>query len=279
MIMRWGANAADAAVAGVGWLLVLLRIAGDDSPPPKSGFAPVAGLLLLFFGLLLTARLGAGSLSALKALPFFLFAGLLLMARGAGGLCRQWRSLLILVLMIPLPSPDPLVNPHDFLTRVHAEAAAFLLHYLGYDITIHGLILTLPSGSVDVYPGCSGRGLMVLLLKISLIVSFGLRISWKHQLVMCAGAIAVGFLVGVSRIAVMALALPDPQRFEWLHRTTGSSFFATLGLLIFAPLLIPAEKPMADLLRAAWTYWKAAGPSRKPDLGSPFPPTNQNKRQ
>jgi len=161
--------------------------------------------------------------------------------------------------MVPAPHIEFFLEKITYLTLFHAKVAAFLLYYVGYDITSHGLTLSLPAGSVDVHPGCSGQPLMFLLLRIGLIFCLAIPVRWMVRLTLFLGAIAMGAVTGIIRIATLAAAVQNPHWFEGIHGWYGGSFFTALGILLFAPFLIPFEKPLADLLRICQVNWDSAG--------------------
>jgi len=95
LIVRRDAPSEDAVVAGLGWLLVVLRFACSKHTRPNN--AALAGIGILLFGLVQAARLETCDLWFSKALPFFLFGGVLLQVSSAidGLRCTgaQWPSL------------------------------------------------------------------------------------------------------------------------------------------------------------------------------------------
>jgi len=162
------------------------------------------------------------------------------------------------------------IDHGGFLTLLHARTAAFLLHSFGSDVSIRGLLLALPSGTVEVQEACSGLLLMLLLLKIGLMTAIAFPLRGKARIMICGAALACGFVVGVARIALLAALVQNADWFARMHGPAGMNFFSAIGFLIYAPFLLPAEKPFADLLRKLRRQWDSAPPRDSRHLRLPL---------
>ncbi|MEI8340769.1 MAG: exosortase/archaeosortase family protein [Verrucomicrobiota bacterium] len=256
-----GANSGDLVVAVIGWLLVVLLFAGTGSDLNLSGWsAALSGIILLSFGLLQTYRMAGFDLWYLKILPFLLLFGVLLLSSGWAALVSQWR-LTALLLVVSAPEKYlEFLNHGGHLILAHTWVAGFLLHCIGSEVVIHGNMLALPAGSVEVQEACSGLVMMLLLLKIALLVSIALPIRFPQRILMCAAALLTGFAVGVIRVAVLAAIVYRRDWFAQMHGPAGMSLFPMLGFLLFTPALLPADKPFVELLQKVRMNWCAASP-------------------
>ena len=253
-----GATSGDLVVALAGWLMVVLLFARDagNSAPDAAGWASgIAGIFLTVAALTLLSRAAGFDLWFLKIAPFPLLAGLLLLGGGWCGLISNWRPLAILLIVI---APEKLLGALNYdgaLLLAHTRIAGFILHCFGAEPVLHGNIITLPTGTVEVQEACSGLVLMLLLLKIALMVALAFPIRLALRFMMCTAALLTGFAVGVLRIALLAAIVHRQSWFDKLHGSLGMNLFPLAGFVLFLPFLYPAEGPFADLLRAVRSRW------------------------
>ena len=254
-----GASSGEVVVAVTGWLLVALLLARDAPlANEQGGCAGMSGLILLGIGLALTVRSAWFDLWFLKILPFLLLGGVLLLSCGWGGLISRWR---LTAMMLVVAAPEKLLDVLNFggpLIVAHTRIAGFLLHCFGFDPLIRGVLITLPTGSVEVQEACSGLILMLLLLKIALLVCIAFPIRLTLRLMICAAALLTGFTAGVIRIAILAAIVHKREWFESLHGPVGMSLFPLVGFLLFFPFLLPVEKPFVELLNQVRSKWRSA---------------------
>lgn len=259
LLLRAGDNSADFIVAAIGWMLALLvfeaRRDGELPSPP----AAAAGFVLIGFGILQCGRMSVTDLWFLKILALLLYAGALLATRGWRGLARQWRGCAVMLIMVVPEKCLPFVDYRGMLTVAHAGAAGFLLHWTGMEVALRGNLIATRAGVVQVEEACSGMALMLLLFKLALMLCLGLPLRWWNGFVACAGALLAGFGAGTFRICVLAVLVNRPS-FETLHGAVGANLFPVAGFLLFAPFLIPAEEPLENLLRRAWSGYREDAP-------------------
>ena len=261
-IARAGAESGECVVAYLAWVLGVMALRGSAGARPA--LPRVAGLLALLFTLVQSARMADTDLWFLKLLPFLLGGGAVLALLGMKDAIRNWRLWLALAIAVaPNSILAPILDPGHRLTAAHAPAAGFLLHYLGFDAHMKGLLLRMPAGNVRVEGPCSGFALMVLLLKVALLVCVMLPMRRRTQLALCVAGLSVGLAVGVIRVAILAAVLDCPAWFQWLHGPAGRNLFPLPAFLCFALFLFPAEEPLAMLLRRFHAGWTSAN-SGKP---------------
>lgn len=94
-----------------------------------------------------------------------------LLAFGFPGLLRQWRSLLVLILMLfPYGIFNKILDNWLYFNHLTTVTSAFLLHYVGLKATYQDVLLTLPTGQVTVGYCCTGGNLILWLLGLVLIM-------------------------------------------------------------------------------------------------------------
>jgi cyanoexosortase A len=115
-------------------------------------FSSVIGALLLSLVLLKSLSF-SGYDFFLRISPLIGAIGLSLLASGTKGLKQYWQEILSLSFFIVSPGMlSSLIEPSIFT----AKFSAFLLWYAGFKVSLQGVHIILPTGRVEVYPGCSG---------------------------------------------------------------------------------------------------------------------------
>ncbi len=167
----------------------------------------------------------------LRISPFIFTLGLSLIASGFWGLKQYWRELTI-VFFLGIPSVLA-----SFLTDISpftAKFATFLLWYSGFDVSLQGLNIILPTGSVRVYSACSGIESMTYLLAISVICLVMFPPKRNHRILVPIVALILGFVVNGVRVALMAvLAGTNSESFDYWHMGEGSLLFGMIAIAIF----------------------------------------------
>ena len=102
----------------------------------------------------------------LRISPFLLVLGLGLLASGFKGLKQYWQELLLFgFIAVPWESIYLFID----LSLLTAKFATFVLWLLGFEVSRQGVLVILPTGSIEVYDGCSGIRMIFQLLGIALI--------------------------------------------------------------------------------------------------------------
>ena len=167
----------------------------------------------------------------LRISPFLSILGLGLLASGFKGLKQYWQPL---VLFGPIAIPWQFIYLFVDLSLLTAKFSSFLLWLLGFQVFRQGVFVSLPTGSIEVYDGCSGLRLIVHLLGIALIILLVFNSSIKHKILLTTIAIAIGFIINGVRVALMAVlvALGDAEAFKYWHLGYGSLIFSLISILI-----------------------------------------------
>ena len=121
------------------------------------------------------------------------------------------------------------------ISLVTAKFSAFILSILGFEVTRQGVWIILPTGSVEVYNGCSGVQMSLQILGLSWIILAIASTNLQQKIWLPILAIAIGFFVNGVRVALMAIlvALSDAEGFEYWHVGTGSLIFSAIAVVTF----------------------------------------------
>ncbi|MBV6626268.1 MAG: cyanoexosortase A [Rivularia sp. (in: Bacteria)] len=154
------------------------------------------------------------------------------LASGFKGLKQYWQELTILFFLgVPIVISSLLFD----ISPLTAKFSAFLLHYLGFNVSLNGMNINLPTGGVEVYYGCSGIETMTYLLGLSVIALFMFPISRQKQPFVPIVGVTLGFIINAIRVAIMAIlvASGEKEAFHYWHEGNGSRMFVVLAVLIF----------------------------------------------
>ena len=140
----------------------------------------------------------------------FLVWGLL--ASGIKGL-KQYLAELFLLGFLAIPWSAIYIFDISLVT---AKFSAFILWIFGFEVTRQGVWIILPTGSVEVYNGCSGVQMSLQILGLSWIILAIASTNLQQKIWLPISAIAIGFLVNGARVALMTIlvALSDTKGFE-----------------------------------------------------------------
>jgi cyanoexosortase A len=172
--------------------------------------------------------------------PICFAIALALIASGVRGLWQYWQELFFsLFLFFPTEAIGHFIDNSIELTGLTAKFSTYVLYYIGFNVANHGreVILFLPNiGSFKAvvnYP-CAGVPMILLMLKLALLLISFFPFSKTESIVIPAIATGLGFILGVIRVCILTLAIPNPPRFDYWHGDSGSQIFSTIGMMIFA---------------------------------------------
>jgi cyanoexosortase A len=188
---------------------------------------------------------------ALRLLPVLSALAVSLLASGFKGL-KQYRQELTLLFFLGGPSvlftflPDP--------SPITANFSAFLLWCSGFDVSLEGIYIRLPTGAVKVYAGCSGIESITYLLGISVIALVLFPIARTKQFFVPILAVLIGFIVNGVRVAIMAVLVASNNHttFAYWHEGRGSLIFGVIEVLVFGLCywLIQGRSSIAEIHKA-----------------------------
>ncbi len=177
--------------------------------------------------------------------PLVAFLGWILCISGVSKLPSLAKELAILSIF---GAPKLIPNTALPLESITAHFATYLLWYFGHSVHLSGKIISVPNGSVEVVPSCSGLDLMTHMLSVSVIFLAIFSVRRSQMLVLPLLAILVGFVVNGLRVALLALLSPPQfsEAFKYWHSSSGASLFviaaiAVYGLLCYAMLRWPTR--------------------------------------
>ncbi|MEW5787535.1 MAG: exosortase B [Pseudomonadota bacterium] len=208
-------------------------------PSPSSvAPRPVAGWVLLVFGLLLYA-LGRSQEILLfevgSQIPVLL--GVLLITLGTAPVKALWFALFFLLFMVPLPGfvVDAATGPLKQNVSVIAE---YVLYAASYPVARSGVTLTVGPYQLLVADACSGLHSMFNLSAMGLLYLYlmGYR-DWLRNGLLIASILPIAFFANVVRVMILVLVtyhLGDEAGQGFLHGFAGVLLFVVALLLLFA---------------------------------------------
>lgn len=200
----------------------------------KSTIAASSIGFLLIAWVLLRSLLVSGYDSFLRFSPIASGLGLALVASGFA-LRQYWRELLVLAFLV-LPTTT-ILSSID-ISPLTADFGGSLLWYAGVPVSQQGVNLYLPSGSVEVYRGCSGMQLIWQLLSLSFLFLMVFPLNWFRSLLIPIAGALIAFVVNGIRVALMAILVNEGNRaaFDYWHVGDGSLIFSMVAVMLFGAL-------------------------------------------
>ncbi len=196
-------------------------------------FSSCLGILLISWVLLKSASLVGvyGYDPFLNISPVITALGLVMLASGVKGLKQYWQEITLLgFLAIPSKLPLLLVD----IPSLTAKFATYILWHLGFSVSRQGVNIILPTGSVEVYPGCAGIKIMFQLLGLALLFLVMFPTNLTKKVTTPVVAVFIAFTVNGLRVALMAvLANSNEAAFKYWHEGTGSLIFSMIAAVIF----------------------------------------------
>lgn len=198
------------------------------------------GLCLITAILYKTLNLFWFESSLLSLVPFLAAIAIALITAGFKGLYQYRRELFFAwFLFFPTGVIGYTIDRYIPITLLNAKVATYILYYFGFDVASQGneVLLSL-SGlgnfkAVVDYP-CAGVPMILLMLKLALLFIAFIPFNRVQQIVIPIVSVAIGFILGVIRVCILALMIPQPENFDYWHGSNGSQIFSTLGIAIFA---------------------------------------------
>ena len=223
--------------AAILWLLWRKR---DRLNFQGSLVASCFGLCLITAILYKTLNLFWFESSLLSLVPFSAAIAIALIAAGFKGLYQYRRELFFAwFLFFPTGVIGYTIDRYVRITVLNAKVATYILYYFGFDVASQGneVLLSL-SGlgnfrAVVDYP-CAGVPMILLMLKLALLLIAFIPFDRVLQITIPLVSVAIGFILGVIRVCILTLMIPQPKNFDYWHGSNGSQIFSTLGIIIFA---------------------------------------------
>lgn len=168
--------------------------------------------------------------------------GLALLASGFPGI-KQFQKELAIIFIFPtfvfiFIRLLSVLSSRVSVTLISAKITSFVLWYLGFDSVNQGTIVYVNGGAIDIYDGCTGISLLLMLLRVSitLVILFPFLLKNIYLPFILSFLISGGFSIG--RLIIMALVVTDKPAFHYWHGDEGGNIFAVLSFLCFGAIIL-----------------------------------------
>ena len=205
--------------------------------------APVSGLSLLVFGLLLYVLgryLGIMIFQVGALAP--ILGGVLLAMRGWPGLRAMWFMLIFVAYLVPLPAyfEDVMTLP---LKQEISVIAEHILYAAGYPIGHEGVTITVGKYQLLVADACAGLNSLFSLSALGLLYLYLMRYhNWVHNGLILASLLPIAFCANIVRVVILVLVtyhFGDAAGQGFAHRLSGMALFviALIVMLVLDAIL------------------------------------------
>lgn len=217
------------------WCAVLWLLWQKRDPEPEGGerLATVVGLGLMGWVLQRSVFLFWFESLPLRGLILAGFVGWLILAFGFRGLSRHWSALVAVAFMVAPLEGILFLDRYVPFTKLTAAIASFLLHYIGFTVERQDVILSLPTGSVKVLYFCTGGPLITIMLRLAVLFLLVFPLRWRQRLMTVMVTFGIGSLLGIVRVALLAVVVHDGESFEFWHGGEGSAIFSMAAMFMF----------------------------------------------
>jgi cyanoexosortase A len=168
----------------------------------------------------------------IKSLPLLLISAIALFVSGFRGL-PKFSQPLVLALFLMVSEGNLLkallidfgLTDQEFT----ATLTAWLLEVLGFSITRQDASLFLPTGSVEVYPGCASVIQIFYLMRLVTLFFFLFPTRFWQKIGILSAAVGIGIVLNTMRIALLVIVSADDVLFSYWHTGEGSSLFSLVA--------------------------------------------------
>lgn len=155
---------------------------------------------------------------------------------------------MVAMIALPLEQALTLVDRLINSSLLTAKYSFTLMWYCGFLVERQGTLLSLPTGTVNVYPGCSGLEAILVSLKVAFFFLMVYPTRHREKFWVLAIAILSAFIVNGFRIMLLAhlVASHNTAGFDYWHGSQGAQFFSMISMFIFSGYcqsLIEQPKP------------------------------------
>ncbi len=200
------------------------------------GFGTVVGGVILGLSLVaaLTVPRHPSFLVPLQLLPFLGGLGCALLASGFQGF-KQYCRELVLLFFLGFPAVILRAIPLN-MTAWTAKFSTFCLWYLGFNVTRIDDVIRLPTGSIFVFPDCSGIEMIAYLWSLAVLIGIFLALPMNLKILLSICGIVLGFVINGFRVILLTILVANsqPVHFKFWHEGTGSFIFSVIGALILS---------------------------------------------
>lgn len=219
-----------------GGALICLEDQLEELKPQPGTWSLLFGFIIIIWTLIRNAVILHWD-GIIFILPLIAGLGLALLCNPITHIGRFRDSLLCLA-MLPAYNFILKILPEYPLSVMTAHLAGFWLGILGFDNSVSGRSVMLPTGGVEVLPACNGVDTIAQVICIAIIfqLAFPLR-SRLSKMIIFIMAPLIGIASNTIRIAILALCVANGSGkgtglFKFFHDDFGSLTFS--GLAVFA---------------------------------------------
>ncbi|MFM6000833.1 MAG: cyanoexosortase A system-associated protein [Dolichospermum sp.] len=168
--------------------------------------------------------------------------GLALLASGFQGI-KQFQKELAIIVILPtfmfVFIRLLLLSLGRFsVTLISAKITSFVLWYLGFDSVNQGTIVYVNGGGIDIYDGCTGIPLLLMLLRLSMMLVILFPFLLKNIYLPFILSFLISGIFSIGRLIIMALVVTDKPAFHYWHGHEGGNIFAVLSFLSFGAIIL-----------------------------------------
>jgi cyanoexosortase A len=169
----------------------------------------------------------------IKSLPLLLILAIAIFFSGFRGPKSKFSQPLILALFLMVSEGNLLkallidfgLTDQEFT----ATLTAWLLKVLGFSITRQGASLSLPTGLVEVYPGCASVIQIFYLMRLVTLFFFLFPTRFWQKIGILSAAVGIGIVLNTMRIALLVIVSANDVLFSYWHTGEGSSLFSLVA--------------------------------------------------
>ncbi|MDM3849446.1 MAG: archaeosortase/exosortase family protein [Aphanizomenon gracile PMC627.10] len=168
--------------------------------------------------------------------------GLALLASGFPGI-KQFQKELAIIVIFPtfififIRLLSALLSRFP-VTLISAKITSFVLWYLGFDSVNQGTIVYVNGGAIDIYDGCTGISLLLMLLRVSITLVILFPFLLKNIYLPFILSFLISGVFSIGRLIIMALVVTDKPAFHYWHGDEGGNIFAVLSFLCFGAIIL-----------------------------------------
>ncbi len=254
LFWRLTGNFNQVSIELIGWSAVLFCLwkRRDSLILSSDSISQFAGWFLIALIFVRSINIHTASSLVLSLTPLLIAIAIALLCVGIGQFKHYPRELAI-VFAIAFPISE-VINFVDRLLQFSLLTAKYshvLMWYLGFAVQRHGLQLVLPTGAVEIYPGCSGLEAALVTLKVAVFFLLVFPTPLKQKVLVPTIAISSAFVVNGFRIVLLAylVAAKNMSAFEYWHSGDGSQVFSMISMSLFSSYcqgLIPINSDIDD---------------------------------
>jgi len=174
-----------------------------------------SGILSSLLGILLIAVVFTSSLFQVNIgilfllLPLISGFGLALLASGYKGL-RQYKKEFLVLGFLTIRNLLGLYQPD--ISLLTAKLSTAILWYTGFKVKRSGIMIHLPTGSIEVYSACSGMDVIIDLLSLAVLFIFMFDINLLQKFIVPIVAAVIAFVVNGFRVSLMGILVAQGNK-------------------------------------------------------------------